>query len=181
MSIFDLYCCGCFVQFSNPIFAFMKVPKEVVIGNLMDAGEIVKVDKLVKKTLRRAIMIAVTIATLMFLFSNPLFGLFSDDPKVLKLGKIILMLDIILEAGKCSNNVLVRSLQATGDIKFPMMIGICSMWAIAFGFGFFLAVVCKLGLVGIWIGMALDEDIRAVIFFFRWKLGRWRYIRLAGE
>ncbi len=51
----------------------------------------------------------------------------------------------------------------------------------AFGFGFFLAVILKLGLIGIWIDMALDEDIRAVIFFFRWKLGRWRYIRLSGD
>ena len=170
-----------FAWFSYLYASAVGQASQVVIGNLMGAGEIEKVDKLVKKTLRRAIMIAVTIATLMFLFSNPLFGLFSDDPRVLKLGKFILMLDIILEAGKCSNIVLVRSLQATGDIKFPMMIGICSMWAIAFGFGFFLAVILKLGLIGIWIGMALDEDIRAVVFFFRWKLGRWRYIRLAGD
>ena len=52
------------------------------------------------------------------------------------------------------------------------------MWVIAFGFGYFLAVVCKLGLVGVWIAMALDEDIRAVIFFIRWKKGRWKTIRL---
>lgn len=154
---------------------------QVVIGNMMGAGEIDQVHKHVMKTLRDSILVAIAIATTMYLGSDFLFGLFKADNKVLELGKTILLIDIILQIGKCSNIVLVRSLQATGDIRFPMMIGISSMWVVAYGLGFYLAVVCHLGLVGIWIGMALDEDLRAVIFFLRWKAGKWRYLKLAND
>ena len=37
---------------------------------------------------------------------------------------------------------------------------------------YILGVKLGLGLIGIWIGMTLDEDIRGVIFMIRWKK-RW--------
>lgn len=170
-----------FAWFSYLYASAVGQASQVIIGNYMGAGEVAMVNKRVMKTLRNAILVAIAISASMFISSDFLFGLFSDDPKVLELGKQILFVEILLEVGKCSNITLVRSLQATGDIKFPMMVGIISMWSLAFGLGVFLAVVCKLGLVGIWIGMALDEDIRAVIFFIRWKSGKWKYIRLAKD
>lgn len=154
---------------------------QIIVGNYMGAGEIKKVEKRVIKTLRNAVIIAIIMSSLMFLFSDFLFGIFSQNPNVLELGKKIMLVEIMLEIGRCSNITLIRSLQATGDIKFPMVVGIISMWVIAFGFGYFLSVVCHMGLVGIWIAMAMDEDIRAVIFFIRFKRGKWKKLRLTGE
>lgn len=167
-----------FAWFSFMYASAVGQASQVVIGNLMGAGETDKVALRVMKTLRDAILVAIAMSTIMFLFSDQLFGLFSEDPRVLELGKKIMFVEIFLEIGKSSNITLVRSLQATGDTKFPMMVGIVSMWTIAFGLGYFLGVVCNLGLVGVWIGMALDEDIRAVIFLIRWKKGKWKHIRL---
>ena len=172
---------GTFSWFANSYSVAVGQASQVVIGNYMGAGEIDKVDKRVMANLRNSILVSIIMTLTMFLFSDFLFGLFSSDPRVLELGKKILLVEVFLEIGKCSNVTLVRSLQATGDIKFPTMVGIVSMWAVAFGLGFFLGVVCKLGLVGVWIGMALDENIRAIIFFIRWKRGKWRDIRLIND
>ncbi len=168
-----------FAWFSFMYASAVGQASQVVIGNYMGAGEVHKVDKRVMKTLRSAILVSIGISVTMFLASDLLFGLFSTDPKVLALGKKIMFIEIFLEIGKSSNITLVRSLQATGDTKFPTLIGIISMWLVAVGLGFFLGVVCDLGLVGLWIGMALDEDIRAIIFIIRWKRGKWKNIRLA--
>lgn len=151
---------------------------QVVIGNYMGAENVEEVDKLVKRTLRNAVLIGLGISLTLFIFSDSLFGLFSTDPRVLELGKKIMFIEIFLELGKCTNITLVRSLQATGDVKFPTMIGIVSMWSIAVGVGYILGVKLGLGLIGIWIGMALDEDIRGIIFMIRWKKGGWKDIRL---
>ncbi len=151
---------------------------QVVIGNHMGAGEADEVDKIVKKTLRNSVFIGLGISLTMFIFSDFLFGLFSSDPMVLALGKKIMLIEVFLELGKCTNITLVRSLQATGDVKFPTMIGIIFMWAIAVGLSYILGVTFGLGLVGVWIAMALDEEIRGVIFMIRWKKGGWKNIRL---
>ena len=92
-----------------------------------------------------------------------------------------MFIEIFLEIGRCANLTFVRSLQATGDIKFPTIVGIISMWTVAVGLGYLLGIKGNLGLVGLWIGMALDEIIRAIIFFFRWKKGVWKEIRLVEK
>ncbi len=170
-----------FAWFSNMYAVSVGQASQVVVGNYMGAGRVDMVNRRVMKTLRDSVMVAILMSLTMFIFSDLLFGIFSSNPNVLELGKKILLVEVFLEIGKCSNVVLVRSLQAAGDIKFPMLIGVVSMWTVAFGLGFFLGVVCKLGLVGIWIAMALDEDIRAVIFLIRWKRGKWKNIRLTND
>lgn len=154
---------------------------QVIIGTHMGAGEVEDVDRLVMKTWRNAVLISICISTTLFIFSDSLFGLFSSDPRVLELGKKIMFVEIFLEIGKSSNITLVRSLQATGDNRFPTMVGIISMWLFAVGVGYLLATVGNLGLVGLWIGMTIDECIRTIIFFIRWKKGRWKNIRLVDR
>jgi Na+-driven multidrug efflux pump len=36
----------------------------------------------------------------------------------------------------------------------------------------------EMGLVGIWIAMAMDECVRAVIFIYRWRSGAWKKRKL---
>ena len=170
-----------FAWFSFLYSSAVGQASQVIIGNYMGAGEVDLVDKRVKKTWRNALLIAIAMAVTMFLFSDFLFGIFTDDPRVLELGKKVMFIDIFLEMGKSTNITLVRSLQAAGDIKFPTVIGMISMWTIAVGCGYILGYVLNLGLVGIWIAMALDEDIRAIVFLIRWKKGKWRNIRLADD
>ena len=70
-----------------------------------------------------------------------------------------------------TNLTFVRSLQATGDIKFSTIVGIISVWTVDVGLAYLPGIKANLGLVGLWIGMALDEVIRAIIFIIRWKKG----------
>jgi Na+-driven multidrug efflux pump len=73
---------------------------------------------------------------------------------------------------------MVRALQAAGDIKTPVTVGIVCMWSIAVGLSYILGVVMEMGLVGIWIGMATDECVRAIIFMYRWRSGAWKKRKL---
>lgn len=170
-----------FAWFSFLYASAIGQASQVIIGNHMGAGDVEEVDKVVMKTLRNSVLISICISLTLFIFSDTLFGLFSSDPRVLELGKKIMFVEIFLEIGKSSNITLVRSLQATGDNRFPTMVGIISMWLFAVGVGYLLATVGNLGLVGLWIGMTLDEGLRTIIFFIRWKKGRWKNIRLVDR
>ena len=44
--------------------------------------------------------------------------------------------------------------------------------------GFLLAVPLGLGLAGLWIAMACDECLRAVLFLWRWRSRAWCRKRL---
>ena len=61
-----------------------------------------------------------------------------------------------------------------GDVVFPTVLGIVSMWGISVVFAWLLGIIFKLGLPGVWCAMAADEIFRAVVVLVRWKMGCWR-------
>lgn len=151
---------------------------QIVVGFLAGAGRFDEAQKRVWDTLKIALILGPGLTTIVYLFSDRIFGLFTDNPDVITLGKTILFIEIFLEIGRTVNIVLIKSLQASGDIKVPVVVGISSMWSVAVGGSYLLAIVNELGLVGIWIAMATDECLRAAIFVWRWRSGRWKNKKL---
>ena len=45
---------------------------------------------------------------------------------------------------------------------------------VAVGMAWLLGMKLGLGLAGIWMAFAMDECLRAIIFWARWKSGRWK-------
>lgn len=149
----------------------------IIIGYCIGAREYDQADRQNWQVLKIFAPISVLITAILALFARPLFGVFSSDPQVIAVGQQVLLVEILLELGRCFNIVLVRNLQAVGDVAFPVCVGICSQWILGVGAAYLLGVHWGLGLVGIWIAFMLDENLRAVIFTVRWKKGRWRQIK----
>lgn len=71
-----------------------------------------------------------------------------------------------------------NSLRAAGDARFTMGISLTSMFCFRVVCAYLLAIVCKLGLNGIWMGMYIDWTFRAICFVLRFKSGKWKRLRL---
>ncbi len=69
---------------------------------------------------------------------------------------------------------MVSSLQAAGDIKFPVVLGIISNWSVAVLLSYIFGIVLNMGLVGVWIAMASDECLRGPVYLFRFRSGVWK-------
>lgn len=151
---------------------------QIVVGYLIGSNKFDEVGKKVWYTMRISLLACTGLTVLLYLGSDYVLGIFTTDTEVLKLGKTILFVEIFLEIGRAINIVMVRALQAAGDIKTPVTVGIVCMWSIAVGLSYILGVVMEMGLVGIWIAMATDECVRAVIFIYRWRSGAWKKRKL---
>ena len=57
---------------------------------------------------------------------------------------------------------------------FPTMCAIFSNWLLSVLGSYLLAVVCGMGIYGLWIALAADECFRGVLMLIRWKSGKWR-------
>ena len=69
-------------------------------------------------------------------------------------------------------------LRAAGDVRFTMTVAIGSMFIFRLGMAYFLAYTTDLGVKSCWIGMYTDWIVRAVLYFTRYKRGKWKKIRL---
>lgn len=151
---------------------------QIIVGYLIGAKREDLISYKVWRTVMASVAICAGLTTLFYFGSDYILRIFTDDPQVLALGKTILFIEIFLEIGRGVNIVMVCALQAAGDIILPVMVGIVCMWSLAVGLSYFFAVVLEMGLAGIWIGMACDECVRALIFIFRWRSGAWKNRRM---
>lgn len=86
----------------------------------------------------------------------------------------LMLIDIVLDQGRASNLVYVKALETSGDISFPVLCSIFTSWLFTVGASALLSIVFGLGVYGAFIGAALDECVRAVLFYVRWKRGGWK-------
>ncbi len=83
-------------------------------------------------------------------------------------------LSIFLESARTLNVVMVNALRASGDAKFPFYMGIIFMLGVSIPIGYFLGIVMKIGIIGVWIGFFADEFLRGLANTFRWKSKKWQ-------
>lgn len=168
------------LSFISWIFASaISATTQVIIGYLMGAGKIEDVQKRYYSSLKIAMLCSFIGSVILYSVATPLCSIFISDAVALKLCKQILFIDIFLEQGRAINMTTVRSLQACGDTKFPIMLGMVNTWLVAVLGGFILGGVLNYGVLGVWVAMAADELIRGVIFSVRWKRGKWKTMKLA--
>lgn len=146
---------------------------QIIVGHYIGEKKANEAYKECLKNLKYAASFSACIAVIFAIFSEQLFGLFTDNQMVIELGSKLLLITVILEVGRSFNFVLVNALRGTGDVKFPFIIGVISMWGGGVLFSYVLGIYFNLGLIGIWIAYCLDECIRGILMLLRWKSKRW--------
>lgn len=168
-------------NFSYCVSAAMAHANAVLVGWYIGGCEI----EACKRDTRRAAVLgigaSIVVSALFALFSKPIVGLFTDDPEMIRLVGFLLIADIFLEIGRSANMVYGFALKTSGDAIYPMTIGIIFMFLCASGGTWLFGV--KLGwlAVGAYIAMALDECVRAVLMYARWRRGCWQRFRLVSD
>lgn len=134
---------------------------------------------LANKQLLRSVKIG-EIVTILLTFSMPLgtgaflVSLFTDSQEVLVLAAPLFLLTVFQEPGRILNVIIINSLRATGDTRFPVIMAVISMWGVSVPLGTFLALYMDLGLLGVWLGFTADEWFRGIAMFLRWKSLAWQ-------
>ncbi|KPB04850.1 MATE family efflux transporter [Bacillus sp. CHD6a] len=146
---------------------------QIMIGHQIGAGKVEEAYKRCLKSLRLAILISILTAIPIAFFSDTLLGFFTDNPDIIALGGTLILFTVILEPGRSFNLVVINALRAAGDVRFPVYIGILSMWGVSVTVSYVLGIHFGLGLVGVWIAMILDEWLRGIIMLYRWRSRIW--------
>lgn len=70
------------------------------------------------------------------------------------------------------------SFRASGDAKFPMMVGILSMFFCRIALAYLLSIYFNMGMFGTWVAMFIDWIVKALIFIYRYVSGKWMEFHL---
>ena len=123
---------------------------------------------------RWSMIITITGSIILALMGKSLLTAFTDNTDIIKMGVWVLFVDIFLEVGRTANIFAGSTLRATGDTVYPFVVGVIFQWSVAVGVSYVIGIPLGFGLVGMWVGFALDENVRGIILMRRWRSGKWK-------
>lgn len=160
--------------FFNQATNAMASATQIMIGHEIGAGHFEKAEEDCYHCLKLSLIATFVISAGAVLFSNQLFGIFTSNNEVLKIGFYLMLVNVMVEMGRALNVVVIWSLRGAGDVSFPVFVAACCMWVVAVGGSYGIVKVTALGIVGVWLMSGIDELVRGVIMMARWKSGKWK-------
>lgn len=145
----------------------------ILIGHLVGMKKIQAAYIIGKRIMRMGATMSVSLALLTAFFGKQILSLLTSDPWIIATGASILWVEVLLEHGRAFNFFGVNVLRSTGDIYFPVNVGITVMWTVQVIGSYVLGISMGWGLVAMWAVFALDENIRGFIFVRRWNSFKW--------
>ncbi|MDG4656690.1 MATE family efflux transporter [Ectobacillus antri] len=147
---------------------------QIIVGQHVGARRMEEAYKSCLHALRITLIIVMVTAALFSAFREQLFSLFTQNQSIITTGSTLILLTLILEPGRAFNLIIISALRAAGDVKFPVYMGIASMWGISVPIAYILGIHFELGLVGVWIAFIADEWLRGICMLIRWRSRIWQ-------
>lgn len=146
-----------------------------VIGQCMGNRDIQAAEVYFQKLTKITLVLSSVWNLLIFLLT-PLFMRFyalEPDTKQLVIW-LVLIHNLFNAIAYPFSGALSNGLRAAGDVKFTMYVSVISTIAVRLLLSWLLGVILQMGVIGIAIAMVSDWIIRAIIFFWRQKSGKWK-------
>lgn len=121
-----------------------------------------------------AMRLTLIVASLLAIGGHTLMTLLTDNEEIIRMGTWIFCIDLLLSYGRVKNVFACGTLRATGDAIYPVIVGVICQWSVAVGVAWVLGIPMGFGLIGMWIGFCMDENLRGIILMRRWHSLKWR-------
>lgn len=156
------------------IFSFsIAQGNSIIVGYYIGEDEKDKAYKETQHSIKIAFLSVVFTTTILNIFSTQFISFFTDDILVTKMIKNVLLFALFYELGRAMNLIYIQALRSANDTVFPVIMAIASMFGISVTLTYYLGIHLEMGLVGVYIAIALDELFRGVSMAIRWYHRNW--------
>lgn len=171
---------------SNTIAAFAILPGAsvglamvTVISRCVGAGDYEQVEYYTKKLMKDAYIwmavVNILITALLPLIMN-IYGL--SDKTAAETVRILILHGICAIFIWPLSFTLPNVLRAANDVKYTMIVGVCSMWFCRIMCGVLIGKYLGLKTLGVWIAMIIDWAVRSSFFVYRYCGKKWQNKRI---
>lgn len=128
---------------------------------------------------QRLALIASTILFIFFIFGRTfLVSLFSNEAQIISQGSIIMIIIAFTTHSQTSQVIISGALRGAGDTKYVAKTSFISIAIVRPLLTYIFCFPLGLGLIGAWIAIFIDQNVRLIINFLRFRTGKWTKIDL---
>lgn len=170
----------------NPLLGF-GFATTIIVGRCIGMGRNDMAVKVVRRTLLLALCYFVPLGATFVLFPGFYTKLFFSPDSVCTVEELIStagkLLAIIAAWGvfDAVNLIYSGALRGAGDTKFVVWVSGLLAWLFWIPGVIYLYTVQNAGIVTLWLFTSLYIAIFAMVFFFRFRTGKWKHIDLLGN
>ena len=164
------------MQIVHFVFTFsfsFALANEILVGHHIGAGRFDEAYNTLIRTLKVGLPIVVAALIPMAIFGPNVLEWFTDDTAIIATGTILLRISLLIEPARLVCMVMVCSLRATGDVVYPLKLGLVAMWGVWVPLSWLFGITLGWGLPGIWCAIMVDATIRGSLFMRRWMKRKW--------
>lgn len=145
-----------------------------VVGQCIGAGDKQVARRYGKNMTELGRMIMILSLLVIYPLMPLVLKLYSPLPETLVvINRLIIMLLLPIPLFWSHSQVLPAVLRSAGDATYTSAVGMACMWIFRVALGYFLAIVLKLDVYGVWIGLCAEWAARALCFYIRFKGEKW--------
>ena len=152
----------------------LSMATEAIIAQRVGRKEFDLAHVQLKQSLKMSLIGTTLLASLWLVFNEPILKMFTSDPNIIAIGFWVFLLGFLAEPMRTTNIIIGSALRCAGDATFTSVSSIAVIWLFSVPLAYVLAVPLSLGIYGLLIAAILDEAVRAVIKYFRWKTRKWQ-------
>lgn len=146
----------------------------VLVGQAVGAGR----NELVPRVARRAITIgagysAFCVVVFAFLGGVIVNALANGDPSLASRATTLVHVGCLFLVSDASNVIARGVLRGASDVRYAAVVGIITSWLTTPPLAYLLGVVAGYGVVGGWVGLAVEITLGAALFWWRVWRGGW--------
>ena len=146
-----------------------------VIGQCMGNKDTQAADYYFTKLSKITLLLSSAWNLLVFIFTPLFLQFYALEPQTKQLVIWLVLIHNVFNAIAFPfSGALSNGLRAAGDVKFTMYVSVISTIAGRLFLSYLLGIVLHMGVIGIAIAMVCDWVLRAVIFVWRKKSGKWK-------
>jgi Na+-driven multidrug efflux pump len=153
-----------------------------IVGQCVGAGDYGAAKKQTARIMKISYLTLFIISGLIYIFMEPLIGLFSLSPEAHSMAKSFLRVHCISMAlGWPLSFGLPNALRAAGDARYVMIVAVVSMWTVRVSAAYLLVYPLGVGPLGVWLAMGADFVVRGTCYLTRWRRGAWQTKRVIDD
>ncbi|MFB6075989.1 MAG: MATE family efflux transporter [Candidatus Aenigmatarchaeota archaeon] len=150
-----------------------------MVGQNIGAGNKERAEVIVKKSMLVAFVIMFIIAILVYFTRADIVSVFINNPNVVFEGSRFLAIFVFAIPFFGVFRILDSTYRGTGHTKSAMVLSLSRLWILRVGLSYLLAfsvmgIGFKLGIVGIWWGMAIGNVIASGVSYIWFSIGKWK-------
>lgn len=149
-----------------------------LVGRSLGAKNTEKAEAYAKKTRRIGSLISTFMAIIFFFFGPQLVGLYSPDPLIIESASGALKIIALVQPFQSSQFILAGALRGAGDTFWPLVATTVGVLLIRVVLAYIFVIQMGYGLMGAWMAVFIDQLVRWVFVYIRFRTGKWKYVKI---